>query len=208
MFHKNLFTHTNALSTRFCRVFHTHPILTGCGCSAMQQLKQTQNSVILRLTKKPQQFPLSAQTPFAECLPVRWRPEQKKKKTHTHWQGTERSQPAGLNPRGLLTQEASQRWGSALLFTEEEGDKKKQKTKKTQIIIFFLSLMLLYIKRTYFQVNLLRTWTGCLLTSPNTKCQDVALTGFSVTSMLLFSLSQVTLVSGASRERKKKLGQN
>lgn len=70
--------------TRFQQDFadcHTLPILTGCGCSAMQQLKQTQNSVILRLTKKPQQFPLSAQTPFAECLPVRWRPEQKK--THT-----------------------------------------------------------------------------------------------------------------------------
>lgn len=62
--------------------------------------------------------------------------DQNKKKKHTHRQGTERSQPAGLNPRGLLTQEASQRWGSALLFTEEEGDK-KNKNKKTQIIIFF-----------------------------------------------------------------------
>lgn len=129
-----LLTHTHALSTRFCRLFHAHPILTGCGCSAMQQLKQTQNSVILRLTKKPQQFPLSAQTPFAECLPVWWRPEQKKKNTHR--QGTERSQPAGLNPRGLLTQEASQRWGSALLFTEEEGDKKKTRTKKHKLLFF------------------------------------------------------------------------
>ncbi|MEQ2286589.1 hypothetical protein AMECASPLE_003942 [Ameca splendens] len=37
----------------------------------MQQLKQTQNSVILRQTKKPQQFPLSAQTSLCVCLPVR-----------------------------------------------------------------------------------------------------------------------------------------
>lgn len=40
----------------------------GCGCSAMQQLKQTQNSVILRQKKKPQQFPLSAQTSLCVFL--------------------------------------------------------------------------------------------------------------------------------------------
>lgn len=206
MFHKNLFTHTHALSTSFCRLFHAHPILTGCGCSAMQQLKQTQNSVILTLTKKPQQFPLSAQTPFAECLPVWWRPEQKKK-THTG------KELRGVNPPaetpGDCWHKKPPNAGAARSCSQKRrGIKKKNKNKKTQIIIFFLSLMLLYIKQTYFQVNLPRTWTGCLLTSPNTKCQDVALTGFSVTSMLLFSLSQVTMVSGASREREKKLGQN
>lgn len=67
--------------TRFCRLFRTHPVLTGCGCSAMQQLKQTQNSVILRLTKKPQQFPLSAQTPLP-CVFLFSGDQKKKKKKY------------------------------------------------------------------------------------------------------------------------------
>lgn len=61
-----LLLHKKLIKTLFiCQLYTTslvHVILTGCGCSAMQQLKQTQNSVILRLTTKPQQFPLSAQT--------------------------------------------------------------------------------------------------------------------------------------------------
>ncbi len=63
-------------------VFLVDFILTGCGCSAMQQLKQTQNSVILRLLKKPQKFPFSAQTSLCVFLPVQCY-ERHKHKTET-----------------------------------------------------------------------------------------------------------------------------
>lgn len=58
----------------------------------MQQLKQTQNSVILRLTKKPQQFPLSAQT---SSLPVFLFSGYQ---TYKHKRGTERRQPLVNTP--------------------------------------------------------------------------------------------------------------
>lgn len=68
------------------RVFCTRVALTGCGCSAMQQLKQTQNSVILRPTKKPQQFPLSAHTPLLSLFLFAGNQNKKKeKKIHKNY---------------------------------------------------------------------------------------------------------------------------
>lgn len=80
----------------------------GCGCSAMQQLKQTQNSVILRQTKKPQQFPLSLQTTLCVCLPVQCYQSQQ-----THAGNWWQTQTTGLSRGKLLAQELFSQHGTA-----------------------------------------------------------------------------------------------
>lgn len=94
--------------------FHAEVVLTGCGCSAMQQLKQTQNSVILRLTYRPQQFPLSVETPLCDCLPV-----QLCSVTNTR---RKRKTDRPLSPLGetVGTRSVTQKQGSSHLLTQTD----------------------------------------------------------------------------------------